>query len=185
MPTEKYREEILNEILHREWAMFHTVPNAGGSASCQNQAQAFSLMRQVAYYPLSTDFLLAWRDALRKAAADGRNLMTEKYMLMEKKKLPLSPQQQHIEQILANECAWYADFSKEFPRTAQPDNGAFYHYLCCELHTYPKEALQAYAACVQAAQKAGKNLVRERYEFLAYRLGYTSLAAWEGSAHHD
>ncbi len=180
------REKILNEILAVEWEMFHAVPNEGGTADCQQQPNAFRLMRKVAYKPLSAAFLTAWYAALCSAQADGRNLMTEKYAFMDSRAVPAADgADPHIAAILDAECRWRAAVHDEFPHMVQKDDGFFRRYLAGEMHTYTPAALAAYADCVHTALAEGRNMVRERYEFLAEQLGYASLAACEQETMHQ
>ncbi|NLO98048.1 MAG: DUF4125 family protein, partial [Peptococcaceae bacterium] len=40
------KNDLIDKIIAVEWKMFHSVPNVGGPAACQNDPQTFDIMRR-------------------------------------------------------------------------------------------------------------------------------------------
>lgn len=174
MTTDR-REALVEDIVQAELAMFLAVRNRGGVSPCQELPGTFRIMREMTHGVLALPFLEAYRDDLRKAAEAGRNLMTEKYALMEGL-LQTKAQDPRIEDIVAVESTWRAEVAAQHPDVIGADGEeGFRRYLGCELQTYSPEALTAYADCVDSARHAGRNLVLERYDLLMRKLGRAPL----------
>jgi hypothetical protein len=177
--TEERRKALIDDIIAGELRMFQAVNSRGGRSVCQERPESFCLMREMTHAVLSDDFLVAYAVDVRRAEEAGRNLMTEKYALMERR-IPKLSTDPRIDIILNAECAWRREVTKDFPHVVQADGQpGFRLYLGCELQTYSGESLAAYEACVKDAQAAGRNLVRERYEILMRQLGHDSLEECE------
>lgn len=175
------REEMLAEVVERELAMFLEVRNRGGRADCQEQPEAFRLMRRMTHAVLSDAFAERYLEDLRRGEAQGRNFMTEKYAVMEGQIAPFNPDPR-IPKITRSECAWRDAVAAAYPHVVEPDGGdAFRRYLFAELQTYSAATIGAYADCVAAAQREDRNLVGERYELLMRQLGFGSLAEREAA----
>ena len=65
-----------------EWEMFHTVQNMGGPAACQQDRKTFETMRSSQILSWSGEGADSYLEDLRRAKADKRNLMEEKYARM-------------------------------------------------------------------------------------------------------
>lgn len=169
------REALVEDIVQAELAMFLTVRNRGGVSPCQELPGTFRIMREMTHGVLSVPFLEAYRDDLHRAAECGRNLMTEKYALMEGL-LQTKAVDPRIETIVSIESAWRAEVAAQHPGIIGADGEeGFRRYLGCELQTYSPETLTAYADCVETARREGRNLVLERYDLLMRKLGHAPL----------
>ncbi len=177
--SEKKQEILLGKIIRKELDMFLAVNSRGGKSPCQDRPESFCLMREMTHGVLPESFLQAYLCDLQQAERDGRNLMTEKYALMDSLIPPLSDAPQ-LAEIVDIESEWRREVAAQFPRSVQPGgHEGFCLYLGCELQTYSLKSLKAYLAALRAARSEGRNLVRERYEILMQRLGYESLEACE------
>lgn len=177
--TQRSRETLVNDIIERELEMFLAVNNRGGTSLCQERPDSFRLMREITHGVLSDDFLKSYLGDLETAGEGGRNLMTEKYALMEGLIAPLGDSSV-IRDLVAAESEWRKGVAARFPKTVHPEGDeGFRLYLGCELQTYSPASLDLYRECVEEARRERRNLVRERYELLMRRLGHESLAACE------
>ncbi|OIO00914.1 MAG: hypothetical protein AUJ49_08935 [Desulfovibrionaceae bacterium CG1_02_65_16] len=175
------RKALLAEVIERELLMFQSVNSQGGKAACQAMPESFRLMREITHAVLSDAFLVSYVQDLRRTEQDGRNLMTEKYAIMEGLLAPINPDPR-IPGIVDCEADWREAVAAEFPHTVEPDaDKAFGRYLCAELQTCSPRTIEAYAECVDKARREGRNLARERYDLLMSRLGFGSLAEREAS----
>lgn len=75
-------KEIIEEIIAIEWHFFDAVHNIGGRASCQDDWKTFHIMRSSQFSAWSRATLKSRLDDLKRAHADGRNPLTEKYGYM-------------------------------------------------------------------------------------------------------
>lgn len=164
------KEQLLDEIIEAELAMFLATPNEGGMSSCQKRPDVFRMMRKMAHYPHKAEFLESWLEDLRQAKRSGRNLMLEKYARMDDRIPPVSTNP--LVDIIA-------DAEGEFLQKAIPlSNGmirpesanGFRRYLRAELETMSDRTLALYAAEIEEAREAGVNPVLQRHEWLARQL---------------
>ncbi|HLO65511.1 MAG TPA: DUF4125 family protein [Holophaga sp.] len=171
------REALLRHIVDLEWSMFSTV-KAREPAACQEAEGTFRLMRWMSHAVHPDALLQVLAGHLEAAAAQGRNLMTEKYARMEGL-IPSQGASPRIPPILEAETAWMAELTRRYPLTFPGAGDRFATYLAAELETWPEAALALYADEVEAARKAGRNLVEARYTLLFGRLGDADLEARE------
>lgn len=179
--TEELRQALIKEIIELELKMFQAVNSRGGTASCQETPESFRLMRHMTHYVLPANFLKSYKNDLTQAAIDNRNLMTEKYALMEGliPDLNTSPD---IARIVEIESNWRKEVAKQFPLSVHPEgHDNFCTYLKGELQTYSPKTLNIYLDYAEKKQKEQGNLVRERYEILMRNMGYQSLTHCEKS----
>ncbi len=177
--TEKFRKNLIKEIIDHELNMFLAVNNRGGTSPCQERPESFRIMREMTHGVLSDSFLESYLGDLKQAETEGRNFMTEKYALMEGLIPPLRDTPQ-LKEIVNAESEWRKEVATQFPRTVQPEgHEGFCLYLGCELQTYSDATMNAYYEDIMAAQQKHHNLVRERYELLMNKLGYGSLKECE------
>lgn len=175
------RRDLLSEVIERELAMFRSVNSRGGRTDCQDMPGAFRLMREITHCALSDAFLESYAQDLSRAEQDGRNFMTEKYAIMEGQVAPMNPDPR-IPTIADAEADWREAVAVEFPHAIEPGGREdFRRYLRAELQTYSPGTVDAYARCVDAARREGRNLARERYDILMDKLGFGSLAEREAS----
>ena len=75
-------EDLIKNLLDREWEMFTNVSNEGGRAACQDDRDTFDIMRKSQFSIWNRECLLSYLNDLEQARRSGRNLMTEKYGFM-------------------------------------------------------------------------------------------------------
>lgn len=179
--AEEARLQLIDEIIARELEMFLAVRNRGGTASCQEQPDSFRIMRHMTHAVMPIEYLDSYLADLKQAVADKRNLMTEKYALMEGI-IPVQNDSQAITELVKIESDWRKEVSAQFPLSVHPDgHESFCTYLNGELQTYSPKTLIIYLNYARKTQYNGGNLVRERYEILMRKLGYDSLTHCEES----
>ncbi len=173
MSTESSRDTIIQAIVNIEEAMFDRVTNEGGRASCQDQLKTFRMMREIVQVAHSNAFLNEYLKFLTEAQEAGRNLMTEKYAIMQ----GLIPKDLNdtMEYIVSTEMAWMEEIKKQYPNLFKKE-GRFRDYLEGEIQTFSDECVHLYYQEIVEAEMAKKNLVRVRYEKLYELLGRGSLA---------
>lgn len=173
------RDTLLNEIIEMELAMFLATPNEGGAAHCQQNPDAFRMMRWMAHCIHSEATLLSYYHDLQAAQINDRNLMIEKYARMDDRIPPVSTSPL-VDSIAAAESAWLDEAAALYPHALQ-GNGSdiFKRYISCELETLSDDTLEHYNNEVQSALQNKQNLVMDRHNLLCQRLGYESLAARE------
>jgi len=186
--SESDREELTREILDREQEMFVTVPSRY-PAPCQANLPAFRLHRAAQFSVWSIEALRSYRDDLKRAQEQGRNLMTLKYARMENLIPSLHGDpvvQERIHRIVAVEVTWQQELAARFPGLlgrGRPleDEGAgggatsFSTYLRGELETFSQETLAWLHRDVTLAQAEGRNLTEGIYRRLVRDMGYASI----------
>ena len=149
------KEDLISEIVGTEWAMFTSVRNRGGRASCQENPEAFKIIRRNTLITWSEPTLESYRGDLIRAKETGRNLMAEKYAYMEGLSAPLEPETAEIiNKIVKQECTWAEELMDKYPDTKlarpihssqdTPDTISSESYSRGELATYSKETLKLY-----------------------------------------
>lgn len=172
-------EEFIDKIIEIEWEMFANVKNLGGTASCQENPQAFKMMRKTSHITQSLNFLESYLNELQLAQKNKRNLMVEKYALMDNL-ISSRSQSKYLNLIVEAEENWMNNILEQFPHLIDKTrNINFKNYLYCELQTLSENTLQLYYENIQEALQNKKNLVKERYEYLIKQLGYNSLDEYE------
>lgn len=177
----KNKEELLNDIIKIENDMFQRVREAELSP-CKDRQKTFKVMRQMTHSVLSKETLESYLEDLRKAEAEGRNLLIEKYARMDNRIPPLKTNPL-INDILKIEERWMKELSENYPHTFK-DGGCFKIYLSSELETYSDKTLELYFEDVSKAEKEGRNLAEERYSMLFQQIGYSSIAEVEEKGKH-
>jgi hypothetical protein len=170
---EEKRKDLLNNIIVIELRMFQQVKTSEPSL-CKERLETFRAMRGMTHSVLSTRVLQSYLGDLKKAEAEGRNLLTEKYARMDNRIPPLKTNQL-IDDIVRLESRWMRELSQEYPHSFGAVSGNFELYLSCELETYSDETLKLYFSDVSRAMKEGRNLADERYTKLFQRIGYSSI----------
>jgi hypothetical protein len=173
-------ETAIKRIIDLEWPMFHSV-KASEAAACQEDEGTFRLMRWMSHSVLPVDLLEALADHLEQAAAQGRNLMTEKYARMGGQLPPLQDNP-HIGAIVAAELGWMRDLNRRYPLTFPGTGERFQAYLTADLETWSEQALALYHDFVREALGEGRNPVQDRYGNLFQRIGYASIEEREQKA---
>lgn len=200
-------DPIINEIIGIEWKMFASVNNIGGEADCQRQPETFDIMRRSQYLTWPTILLCSYRTDLREAAADGRNVMTEKYARMMEHTSPeayaeiapyLPPVDEGALQLVDEAAAllmpWEAEMRERYPfldtrgRELELDGvgkqgTSFETYLRAELATYSRRTLGLYVNHLRGLAEKGENASRLVYENMMKLHGYADLE--DASARYD
>ena len=173
----KNKKELLKKIVEIEYQMFENV-RTNQPSLCQENPGAFKLMREMNHSVLSYKTLQSYLNDLKDAKLKDRNLMTEKYALMGNLIPPLknNPLIQEIDSI---ESEWMNNLSKQYPLSITHKPNYFSKYLSCELETYSDKSIELYFKDVQTAKKNGVSLVKDKFEYLAKKLGYSSLKELE------
>ena len=176
-------DNLIREIIVMEEEMFTAVnsSNPDAKSTCQEQLKTFELMRWMTHSVHSGEYLACYLQDLKAAVEADRNMMTEKYAIMQ----GLIPMvlNDGILFIVTTEWAWLEDLKKEYPNIfANQQQSIFKAYLQGELQTLSDECLDLYAKDVQEGLDSGKNLIKGRYENLYGRLGYKSLEEVEAKA---
>jgi hypothetical protein len=170
---ETSNEIVIKRIIDQEWDMFHSV-KASEPAACQEEEGTFRLMRWMSHSVLPGALLEALEDQLEQAAAQGRNLMTEKYARMGNQIPPLKDNPR-IGAIVAAERDWMVALHQRWPLTFPGTGERFEAYLAADLETWSDRSLELCSAFVQAALAEGRNPVQDRYANLFQRMGYASI----------
>lgn len=190
------KDNLINEIIDIEWAMFDKVNNIGGRATCQDDSWTFYVMRYSQFAIFNVETLNLYRADLREAQSLGRNLITEKYAYMMeftdkanydaqlKQYMPVASQEKldlvaKIGEILIR-CE--AAFAEDYPGISgnsrplagnSPVNVSFMIYTLGELRTYSERTLNALMAGLQDLQSKGVNpshlIHRNTVEFYGYK----------------
>lgn len=83
------KENTIQQIIQKEWAMFDQVNGMGGRALCQDDWKTFYVMRYSQHNALGDKTLQSYLGDLIEAQHENRNLITEKYGYMMEKTDPL------------------------------------------------------------------------------------------------
>lgn len=170
------KEELVGEIVRREWDMFQKVINAGGRASCQEDLKTFAVMRTSQVMVWNEPMLESYLNDIKTADAAGRNLMTEKYARMMESthpeeyrgiegSLPLLDKEvyEYTERIVALMTYWGDEMELKYPsviKTGRPihrfkdtaEVTSLETYTRGELYTYGIETLKLcweyYSKCI-------------------------------------
>ena len=82
------KQNIVHQIIAREWELFQSVHNTGGRASCQDNYEEFNIMRSSQWAIFSLPVLRSYLDDLILAGHRDRNPVMEKYAYMMKYSAP-------------------------------------------------------------------------------------------------
>jgi len=170
------RTDLIERIIELELDMFERVRTAE-PALCQEKPETFKSMRAMTHSALSEGTLESYLDDLERAVAEGKNLLTLKYARIERKIPPLK-EDPMIGAIVDIEDGWMQQLAERYPHVVKGGPG-FGTYLASELETFSDRTLGLYFRDVSEADKAGRNLAEERYDWLFARIGYGSIAEAE------
>jgi len=173
------REELMDNIIELELEMFENVRSAEPSL-CQERPETFKSMRGMTHSAVSDRTLSSYLEDLQQARADGKNLLTLKYARMDGKIPPLK-ENPIITGIVRIEEGWMMELAEKYPNTVKGGPG-FGVYLSSELETYSDRTLDLYLKDVQQAEREGRNLAEERYNWLFERVGIGSIEQAEEKA---
>lgn len=176
------REETIKLIIDEEQDMFCAL-NTEDNQNSEDQIKPFRLGRWMTFSALSEKFLDAYYKDLSQATMDGRNLLMEKYALMENKIANINDSPL-VWEIVNIESGWMHELSKKYPKTIQhtDENSKYFKkYTACELQTYSNSTLECLYVDVKNALQKGINLAEERYNNFYQLLGYGTLEDLENT----
>ena len=192
-------EEKRNYMVQLEWDFFQQVQNEGGRADCQNTPHTFYIMRKSQFDAWPETLINCYLNDLKKAKAEGRNPVMEKYAWMMKYTaphqfkniyhlLPAVPEENQsiINQILQIQLTWMEEYKAAYPKVssgnravkkeqAAAGNASFETYLWGELCTYSHQTLSVYLDYIKELAAAGKNLVLLTMEYTVEKYGCRNL----------
>ncbi len=175
------KEELIEDILQREWKMFQAVKNVGARATCQDDYKTFSIMRSSQATSWSEETLASYKQDLIEAEIAGRNLLSEKYGHMMESTSPAeyakiasllptidSEALTLIEQIVPIVMEWEVELEKKysyiiargrplFRKEDSPGVTSLETYLTGELKSYSTRTLKRYLAHVQKMRQDNIN----------------------------
>ena len=193
------REELIKEIIDREWEMFSVLKNTGGVAECQNNKPEFIIMRSGQWDNLPDKILESYKQDLIEAKKVGRNLLEEKYIRMMEYSAPsefdgvkhLLPNISNgsltlIKQIEKIYLNWGDEFENKFPKFSKlcrplrssgdiPERASVQTYLIGELSSYSTRTVLFYFDYVTQCVKEGKNLIYITHSDVVKQKGFNSI----------
>ena len=193
------RDELIEAVIKLEWEQFDKTINEGGRADCQDNWNTFHIMRKSQYLAWPDELLSSFYNDLSDAAANGRNLITEKYGRMMqstardryeeiKDDFPVLDEERIKiqEGIISIQIGWMEDFAAGYPKMAgnariihtsedTEYNTSYETYLRGEISTYSAETLILYGRFVAGLANAGRNLASEIMLNTARLMGYKDL----------
>ncbi len=176
MKKETKKIDLVNKIIDIELWMFQNVKaKEGGHEGCQELPKTFRLMREVAHFVLSDLTLRSYLKDLEDAFKNGRNLMTEKYALMDDLIPHPEEAKEYVNYIAEVEVDWMTDLKQKYPNIIKNNIQEFAHYEICEYETYSIATLQSLTKDIKHAKSENINLIEKRYTRLFEKLGYSSL----------
>lgn len=192
-------QEKKDRLVEREWALFQAVHNEDGRASCQNDRATFVIMRSSQFAPWNEALVDSYSADLDEAAAQGRNLLAEKYAWMMEKthpaqflalkdRLPVLSEEmcEDICVIVEKQLMWMKVYRRQYPLlaagnralTSEEDTAwdtSFETYLAGELKTYSPETVKKLRSFVEQLEAARNNLALLTMEATVKSYGFASL----------
>ncbi len=196
---EEIKQNIIQQIITREWEFFQNVHNTGGRASCQDNYEEFNIMRSSQWEIFSLPILQSYLDDLVLAKYRDRNPVMEKYAYMMKYSAPkeyeeiesflpvISERKREItEKIIKIYLKWEAETMRKYPvimdkgrklysESDTPEYTSIETYLRGELFSYSEKTLQLYYDYVKKCKNENKNLAEINLENIVRKKGYNSL----------
>lgn len=199
------REELIKEIIDREWEMFSVLKNTGGIAECQNNKPEFIIMRSGQWDNLPDKILESYKQDLIDAKEIGRNLLEEKYIRMMEYSAPsefegvkhLLPDISNgsltlIKQIEKIYLNWGDEFESKFPKFSKlcrplrssgdiPERASVQTYLIGELSSYSTRTVLFYYDYVKQCVEKGINLIYVTHTDVVKKKGFNSIEEVESA----
>ncbi len=167
------REKLIEEVVEKEYRMFKSLM-VRDSDRCKDNPRTFRLVRRAYFSVFSDEALQSYLMDLEEAEKNNRNLLEEKYARMDDL-IPPIKENPLIDEIVAIKLEWMKELASKYPRIFQMDEVGFTRYTRSELETYSDKTLELIYRDLQKALKEGKNLLKEQYEYLFSKIGYSSL----------
>ncbi len=196
-------EELLEEIIAREWEMFHSTLSIGGPAWCQNEPEQFAIQRRSQFLGWDEATLRAWLEDLKAAQAAGENLFAYKYAYMMestdpagfasmKDRLPPVDGEKRalVEELVGQTLAWCEAFQEQYPHIAErgrplrsesdgPFDTSVETYSRGEFSTYGVKTLRLLCARFRALAQEGRNIHAETVALEFSQQGFGDLETME------
>lgn len=194
------KEQLVFDISKLEWEMFQNVYNTGGRASCQDDPDTFFKMRMSQWLVYSEELLRSYLSDCEKAAANGKNLIFEKYARMMETTYPeeyeklisylpeiSKEKEQKVEEIVKIHLEWDEKVACKYPKvrgngrsfTSKEDNvlggSSMESYLRAETKTYSDVTLDLLYEETMKAYKNGDNLLEQIIANETAFYGYQSI----------
>lgn len=199
------KEKIIESIIELEWPMFREV-NGDTRADCQENYPMFVNMRTAQFSAWNGEALSAYREDLRAAEGEGRNLLRDKYIHMMASTDPagylhflpeLPPVSEEKKQLV--EAIWQimlpqtVELRRKYPNvgklgrplySADERNGyaSVETYEKGELMTYSEKTLRALLAWIRGQAEAGISVAAQIQESGILSVGYASMEEAEEDA---
>ena len=169
------RNEIIEQILENELAMFRSVSTCGPN-QCLENPQAFKLHRKAQFCIFSTKTLQSYQNDIERAQKNNRNLMTYKYARMDNL-IPRVNDSFMVNKVATIMIEWQLQLETMYPEimkrarpiTSEKSNSfetSFETYLKAELETYSSQTLDLLYQDLSKLKAEGKNGSEEIYRFL-------------------
>jgi len=197
--------DTLKAILDIEWEMFSTTRNEGGTASCQENKEQFTVMRTAQFSGWDEASLESYLNDLVAAGQSGRNLMTEKYAYMMESTSPeqydkirhmlpaVSEEKEAlVAPLVAQTIIWAEEFHRNYPKIASRSrpiskssdsrwvtSAETYHRG--EMLTYSEQTLRLLGSLYREKAAEGRNLYMDILRETTLLMGYKSLEDAENS----
>lgn len=196
---DKERNQLIDEIIEREWEQFQYVQNEGGRASCQDDHETFVIMRKSQFMNWTKALLESYRQDLIEAEANHWNLLTEKYArMMEstapeqyKELAPILPKRskeriEMQEKMIAQQMRWEEDFASRYPAIAStgrvlhtsedtPWDTSIETYARGEISTYSDRTVELLKELYDQMAADHENLSENTLRNMTALYGYESL----------
>lgn len=172
--------DLIKSIIAFELGMFLEVKTnkTDDNSECQKKPEMFKLMRWMSHSVLSVNTLKFYLEDLISAKIANRNLMTEKYALIDNL-IPHTNENPVIDKIAEIEVQWMQELKPKYPNLLQQSSTIFKKYMLSEYETYSDETLNCLMNDINTAVQKNLNLTKLRYNNLFKRLGYSSIEELE------
>ena len=164
--------------------------------SCQQDPEGFRVMRRAQFSVWSEQTLVSYREDLKKAITEKRNLMTLKYARMDNLIPKLHDNimvENLIDEIVAIQVEWQREMVARYPhlmKRGRPleregkatETTSFVDYLRSELETYSAGTLARLYEDLTEGQSKDENLIEQIYSHMVKGLGFSSLDEAEEAA---
>lgn len=199
------KEEVINEILEREWVFFSAAVNTGGRAECQDNKAEFTVMRKSQWETFPLNVLESYLEDLKEAVSKKVNIVVEKYARMMEYSVPEEydaikgflteipeGKRKAADKIVELYLEWEKEAIRRYPKiTAQgrplysaqdtPETASIETYLRGEIYSYSEKTVQLYYSYIQECIAQDRNLALENIENIVMKKGFGSMEEAEES----
>lgn len=199
MKSEISIDEVISEILEREWIFFQMANNKGGRANCQDNKEEFIIMRKGQWETFSLEILQSYLEDLKKYEEIKINPVVEKYARMMEYSVPLeyeeikkylspiSEEKKNIVSIISKKyMKWEEEVKRKYPKLCKQGRPLYSSedtenttsietYLKGELYSYSEKTLNLYNDYINEKIKNNENLAEKNLEKIIKSKGYRDL----------